>query len=100
MITSKLMNSRGESGEQIIWMYYHGHPVKVELANRCEIGGGSRASTPPPTPPVPSRDAAAENVSRDSGNRKRKGYQSTILGGRKDAQAELAQAAQKTLLGQ
>ena len=49
-------------------------------------------------PPVPNKDEAAASAQRDAGNAKRRGFQSTILGGRQQAAAEPTQT--KTLLGQ
>lgn len=57
---------------------------------------GPEQQVPPPPPVPPSLDDAADNV--DAGNVKRRGYQSTILGGNKQASAE--SIATKTLLGQ
>jgi len=57
----------------------------------------SPKANPPTPPPLPTRDQAASGA-MDSGNGKRKGYQSTILGGQKTAAAE--QSPLKTLLGQ
>jgi hypothetical protein len=55
-----------------------------------------KAQAPTP-PPVPSKDEAAAG-SVDTGASKRRGYQSTILGGRQTANAEANPL--KTLLGQ
>ena len=52
--------------------------------------------TPGAPPLPPSLDEAADSI--DAGNVKRRGYQSTILGGNKQASAE--SIATKTLLGQ
>lgn len=50
----------------------------------------------PTPPPVPTKDQAANNTS-DQGNTKRRGFQSTILGGRQQAAAEANPL--KSLLG-
>lgn len=57
----------------------------------------SNASAPS-APPVPTQDEAADNAGKDMGNSKRRGFQSTILGGRQQAAAE--PQPRKTLLGQ
>jgi hypothetical protein len=60
---------------------------------------GSKSVSPPPTPPpLPSKDAAAE-AAKDTGAMKRRGYQSTILGGR-PASANAEMNPLKSLLGQ
>lgn len=51
----------------------------------------------PAPPPAPTRDEAAAN-SKDQGNQRRKGYQSTILGGRPTT-AAAEPTTLKTLLG-
>lgn len=55
-----------------------------------------KAQAPTP-PPVPNKDQAADDT-RDQGNTKRRGFQSTILGGRQTANAEANPL--KSLLGQ
>ncbi len=65
---------------------------KIENLLRCEMGGGGAKATPPPPPPT--RNKAADNT-KDLGISKRKGYQSTILGGG----AAPANNPLKTLLG-
>lgn len=59
---------------------------------------GKAASDPGPGPKVPTLDDAADST-KDLGNPKRKGYSSTILGGRQSAAAETVESARKTLLG-
>lgn len=56
---------------------------------------GPKPQAPGAPPLPPSLDRAADNI--DSGNVKRRGYQSTILGSRREASAE--SIATKTLLG-
>lgn len=78
---------------------------KIERMVRCEFGGGGRAATPPPPPAPPDKNAAAENAAQmDFAMNKRRGYQSTILGGRPSGGssdfAPASKVGNKTLLGQ
>jgi len=53
---------------------------RIENLVKCHFGGGG--GSPPPPPPAPSRKDAATNVGKlDDGLSKKRGYQSTLLGG-------------------
>lgn len=70
-------------------------PSKIDLLMRYNFGGSP--GRPPSPPKIPTPADAAKNV--DSGiSRKPRGYQSTILGGAKTANAESTNPV-KILLG-
>lgn len=66
----------------------------MDMLMRHEFGGGP--GRPPAPPKIPTAQDASRNL--DAGNKKPRGYQSTILGTPKSAGAE-SNTPLKTLLG-